>query len=1771
MSLYNLSYFKRHYFEFWGGYDVGWQNNTMFNTRGEGIDDKGFGWYSPWFVDEMISAAGPAALTHINKGYRNLGTVFSYPNFIDKAVGMEFVEKARAAQYAYIKGGDAEEIWILSQMMLTFLINYRHFISPKFFREWQGEKWEKIKDVERTGFRWPKGGPWTKPIWNIFTQFEEQKQDGKSIWDTIFEVAQKTPSELKIPWAVHSAQKSSWGQSDEQFYIEWFNKFFLAYDVDNGGIDMDALKEANWKPTYWMKGIRKTAYTQLGDSALFFAGKGSIDDGSKSSFNNNEQLEYPWTYGSRQRFMTVMGSQVTAVIDSVLSKLNSPTGRQRKRVGKFDTKVISGIEKAYFGIEILIGTSLPSSWNGFGQLERSGQIEGSVVTGFQSAVGGVSSIIQSAVEFTGTDLDGEYKFDGSKIREMSPIELKDIILKLFELEAPWGLDGEPPEQYRKPKTWKQEIVKRVKRLVEYGMWLNTDWEQMSKMNLGWVDDNWINYDKNVMSRVGQFYLSWSDDLSKGWFASTGKKDNGYYARYEYMMPTNKLSRSGQMDDLEDGSASGTEHAIWNRTVDLNGRVLRDTFDDGIAQMRMGGKFPWVYFRGGKIDNDNHSKELDNTGEDQRGDNGTPKNVNFLFSESFINGDNLSPSQLKQEPIGKGQSFFHRIKSSAILARLTTYGAFRQYIDNHFKRVSDRTDTRDKGFYAIHAKSNAKIPSSAYYWGSDFENDDGTRATGQLARTYHAFKSQYKKAIADDTDPSIARDLFFEAVNYISLSMAAQVLCTHRDEIIFALYDEIISETKISSGQESLTLEDIANAGKKAEEQQAEKAREAADAAKEADDEDLTDEDIENRQPFYKQCFLLMNMDTLRDQYRGETRNAVQNASSVNKPTLHQQGSEFGGRMYMIDTDMTDGDKTAVMNRLTSPRGDDVAAFFNARPELISSLVPQIRLFRVKSEKLKKTEVSRLSEIEFDFPKHNNSDQSQYRGDLQGIRDKWEFGIKEFSFSFDGTSPATARNDIKASLTLFFRDFNDLIKKRKLNEFTSYGTKFADQDLNRILNNENNKYSYLDLILFPGSVSENTNKHPMQYDPSEYRIRADVGWVSRVGQQSAAFINLCKNSDTTPEELSAALSKINKSFYLNMIDHDLDFANDGSVTITIEYRAYMESASKSVSLDVLATPEVNSIRNNIQKEMNLMWDKCSPEDMNELIETYKTIETELIKKSYQSIITRLIRRQRMMYVYADADSRKTFKDFGFFSKRPKLYNRAGNEVGSGGTNVSEVSQMKTASENNVTTDTLSFLDGSLEEFKRTSYDSAQNPSGLEVVNFFYVGDLFYTLMDCMYDAPDPRKSGELVGKLKDQVQNTVMLLTSFKYKDPLDVKKDHEINIAEIPVAVDFFLEFMNKNVLEGERRNYPLMYFIRDFCNRLIVDLMNELCIKTINSENRIRFQTVNLIGLPEEEGGDDPISKLKYLDGSAIRNVTQGYKDGHLPFIGSLENRSINEAINYITIYPVASNMVTTDPQNAPRGIRSEDEANGIRHLYIGRPRGLVKTVKFSKVDMQYLREARYFNHGYNGLMQLGSVYKASVEMVGNTLFYPGMTLFINPTSLASDGMDPTQGVGDAGEEPSIANALGIGGYHLVTKVKSVIAPGKFNTTVDARFYYSGDGRSLELQTPKQEEEGSGKTDREEEIEKIGKNTALEESTAACSSIIRIRQKHTGNLFDPLFDQNFADPNGRDPQGIENSISETQNRNRAALRQKKSAEQEAAAKEAYEQRQAAIEKSKSQ
>ena len=124
----------------------------------------------------------------------------------------------------------------------------------------------------------------------------------------------------------------------------------------------------------------------------------------------------------------------------------------------------------------------------------------------------------------------------------------------------------------------------------------------------------------------------------------------------------------------------------------------------------------------------------------------------------------------------------------------------------------------------------------------------------------------------------------------------------------------------------------------------------------------------------------------------------------------------------------------------------------------------------------------------------------------------------------------------------------------------------------------------------------------------------------------------------------------------------------------------------------------------------------------------------------------------------------------------------------------------------------------------------------------------------------------------------------------------------------------------------------------------------------------------------------------------------------------------------------------------------HGVPHLYLGADRGLVKEVTFSKVDAPYLREARIQQDSLNPLALLAATYNVNLKLIGNTIFWPGQYIFINPIGFGS-------GIGQPDNILSVSNQLGLGGYHLITKVKSFIESGKFGTEVTALFEFSGDG----------------------------------------------------------------------------------------------------------------------
>lgn len=767
---------------------------------------------------------------------------------------------------------------------------------------------------------------------------------------------------------------------------------------------------------------------------------------------------------------------------------------------------------------------------------------------------------------------------------------------------------------------------------------------------------------------------------------------------------------------------------------------------------------------------------------------------------------------------------------------------------------------------------------------------------------------------------------------------------------------------------------------------------------EGDDDALSDEDIEARQKFLKQCMLMTRLDEIAAENLQNIAKQVKSGGG----TIHLKNKPYGNRFYMVQDD-PNGDQSAMINKLIIPAGDSIREFLDIKPSTHAYLIPKLRFYKVYTDK-----GGKLQEFRFHFRNFTDPSRVDKLSD-PGVFDRGgDYGVKSFDFSFQGATPATAKNDIKASLSLYFQTFNDFIDRKK----------FKSPD--------GEDHAFVDLLLLPSGKPKDGAGAPsvFQFNPKYYRIRVDVGWEIESTKikdlQEAIGVRAAAN-------LSQSLEKINKSFYLNMIDHTMDFRDDGSVQIDVEYRAYIESALKGTSLDALASRESRKALKIVREDYIkvLSKNRCTTEELNEIRLQLEQIEDLFKKQAYQSIMKRLIDNDTIYFKKAKDNSAQGFIKRGILTTKINFENMNG-----------------------------SSSPGELPEASRPG-DFTSSESGFKdlklkddylYINYFYLGDLLYAISDALYEDS---------GKYIEGFERFKFVLGSFQYEDLLDNSGGPKtINLANIPISCELFYEWFTQNIIKPERNSYPIMYFIRDLCKFLIIEILSETCFKRSFNKS-LQFKTMNFLGKAKNK--KDPLSQLypsfskldtELIPDQLVLNLATRYGQTDSPLPLAVDDEagvSISDLYNYVTIY-VETPRLKSEKDTATT--RQQDEAMGVMHYQIGRDRGILKKIKFTKSDMQYIREARFFRHGTDGLMQLSAVYKVSMEMIGNTLYYPGMEIFIDPLGLfgVDEQADPRQ-------KNSIANRLGFGGYHLITNVRSSIGPGKFTTTVDALFSYSGDG----------------------------------------------------------------------------------------------------------------------
>ena len=877
---------------------------------------------------------------------------------------------------------------------------------------------------------------------------------------------------------------------------------------------------------------------------------------------------------------------------------------------------------------------------------------------------------------------------------------------------------------------------------------------------------------------------------------------------------------------------------------------------------------------------------------------------------------------------------------------------------------------------------------------------------------------------------------------------------------------------------------------------------------------LTEDEVERRQDFFEQCALLMTMEKFTAAHKKrivkEMINKVEGNQKLVTPHFNYP---YNKRFWMLEDISRNPahktydkytDQNGMINKFFIPYNMD--EFMNIPPSVAAMLVPKLRISKVYEEsQFKNSGRKNAVEVEFEFGQTGlggGLESGAGTTPVERINDMFArsnvidrgngAGIKSFDFAFEGTSPATARNDITAQLVLYFQNFNDFFRER--------------------VNSKGLNFSFVDMILYPGKKVGYGKASKNQYDPSYYRIRADVGWqLPDAG--IAAEIDKIMGSGSS-DKLSRQIRQINKSFYLNMVDHDIDVKEDGSVEIKISYRAYLESLMKTTRMDALESIDIRKDREDKEQKLNEARKKrCPQTEIMSLKNEFLKQEKILTALSQQSIMQRLFDRQRVYWAELNEGSKRQFEVNGFFTTRPYFFDRyklgqlaAKRKFGAS----NKRSQQKAYAQ--LVRTNLDDKDG-LINFNFVEDDIGKN----QRIHYFFMGDLVHTILDCVYGLDNGKGSYDMNQYRDPSVQNIRLLLGSFDYYD-FDGNR-HVANIANIPISAHYFIEWFTQNVVKPKRTGYPVMYFIRDLCNQLVGSLFGNLCRRT-PLERRIRFNTANFIA-PGTHVGTDNRNRALYVDRfqqmcakyekgkgwrnkntNVVINVHNNYvsKNAALPLMSTAGNYlPIADNYNYLLIYSHQTPTIT----HPGEGNMADDKFRGVQHFHIGSRAGITKKINFAKTDIQYIRESRFLNHGDQGLLQLGAVYKATIQTIGNTIWYPGMEVYINPLGLGGTEFGYPQKIG------SRANALGIGGYHIVTRVKSSIAPGKFNTTIEAQFHYSGAPQDAGQQLGVGYEDTTG--ERNLEAKSISQN-------AVCKEFLQEAHEQTVDLHNQAGISNIED-----------------------------------------------------
>ena len=780
----------------------------------------------------------------------------------------------------------------------------------------------------------------------------------------------------------------------------------------------------------------------------------------------------------------------------------------------------------------------------------------------------------------------------------------------------------------------------------------------------------------------------------------------------------------------------------------------------------------------------------------------------------------------------------------------------------------------------------------------------------------------------------------------------------------------------------------------------------------------------------------------------------------------------------------------IINKLVS--GEGIQKMFNLSPLQMSSIMPKMRIFKVHYS----GEDDNVGTA-IEFPFENHLDPGSIENMVNNRRGRGTgVGVKNFSWELLGTNTAEVDNNIKANLTLYFQNFTDLLNEEVIQLVYDRGPGVGtDQDIITALESAPDNPNYLDLIYRTSRFAADPGADGRRsFNEKYYRIKAILGWTVDQAMITEGIID---------SELKDAIENVGTILMLSLTNHSIDFREDGSIELSLEYQAAVEGMMSDEATNILfvttsdvrssesalseAIPEGTTRPTNPSELLELLdrrerelgqqrgayqqqqaetgeepsetpgdaetdpcedteplGDAVDPDDLEDLIEDadealakIQTARRQLYYGVYRRFVSKLLRTGQLFMIDAPA----AILEGGGEDSPPVANWGPPRQTVRGGTNSQNYDALLNALRDGTEGDGDSDREETVgeaipiaEQYDPPGIGGNTPYDGTVRFSYFYFGSLLDIALDVIDEDENPNATADFKN-LK------IMLGTIFVPVPGTRGEANVLINLADVPISLNLFLQFFVNRTVGRSRTVWPLKEFVKEVITLLIYPALGSGCSEVVASRRPRSSVTTTIISAYSGGTFDEPIDRVTGRGGRSNFGGTRVTADS-ISALNSgipLQNRHVYQ---YMIIQ--ATDFSTFGRNALGADAPERDAADGLYWLNIGNDSGLVKSIKFKKTDQPGLRESRMEREGSLGLGQLRDKYDADVSLFGNSLFQPGQIIFINPTVL---------GLGTAGFSTRLSSVLGIGGYHQVITVDNNIGGDNYETILNTKWVAAGTG----------------------------------------------------------------------------------------------------------------------